>query len=164
MVLRKSVEDGFTHFYRKCGQRSAQPLSTRDCHLRSFHNFAQWLNLALLPINNQHFWANALVRIPLNICDFNCTDSIVKVVKKVINFTNTGNATHQLKKSQLVYNAYLQWQSSRLMLWLLECTPKPLAATILIIQHIHGWGTTQRREWILDELRKRFCTISATDS
>ena len=28
----------------------------------------------------------------------------------------------------------------------------------------HGWGTTQRREWILDELRNRFCTIFATDS
>ena len=28
----------------------------------------------------------------------------------------------------------------------------------------HGWETTQRREWILDELRNRFCTISATDS
>ena len=30
--------------------------------------------------------------------------------------------------------------------------------------HIHGWGTTQRREWILDELRNRFCTIFAKDS
>ena len=28
----------------------------------------------------------------------------------------------------------------------------------------HGWGTTQRREWILDELRNRFCTIFATNS
>ena len=25
MVLRKAVEDGFTHFYRNGGQRSAQP-------------------------------------------------------------------------------------------------------------------------------------------
>ena len=29
---------------------------------------------------------------------------------------------------------------------------------------IHGWGTTQRREWIFDELRNRFCKIFATDS
>ena len=36
MVLRKAVEDGFTHFYRKCGQRSARPLSTRDCHFVEF--------------------------------------------------------------------------------------------------------------------------------
>ena len=36
MVLGKAVEDGFTHFYRKCGQRSAQPLSTRDCHFAEF--------------------------------------------------------------------------------------------------------------------------------
>ena len=28
----------------------------------------------------------------------------------------------------------------------------------------HGWGTTQRREWILDELHNRFCTIFATNS
>ena len=28
----------------------------------------------------------------------------------------------------------------------------------------HGWGTTQQCEWILDELRNRFCTIFATDS
>ena len=32
------------------------------------------------------------------------------------------------------------------------------------VQPNHGWGTTQRREWILDELRNRFCTIFATDS
>ena len=32
------------------------------------------------------------------------------------------------------------------------------------ISYTHGWGTTQRREWILDELRNRFCTIFATDS
>ena len=31
-------------------------------------------------------------------------------------------------------------------------------------QQPHGWGTTQRREWILDELRNRFCAIFATDS
>ena len=31
-------------------------------------------------------------------------------------------------------------------------------------QKYHGWGTTQRREWILDELRNRLCTIFATDS
>ena len=30
--------------------------------------------------------------------------------------------------------------------------------------YYHEWGTTQRREWILDESRNRFCTISATDS
>ena len=28
--------------------------------------------------------------------------------------------------------------------------------------HVHGWRTAQRREWILDELRNRFCTIFAT--
>ena len=28
----------------------------------------------------------------------------------------------------------------------------------------HGWRTTQRRQWIFDELRNRFCTIFATDS
>ena len=33
-----------------------------------------------------------------------------------------------------------------------------------INSHAHGWGTTQRREWILDELRNRFCKIFATDS
>ena len=31
----------------------------------------------------------------------------------------------------------------------------------LSIEYIHGWGTSQRREWILDELCNRFCTIFA---
>ena len=33
----------------------------------------------------------------------------------------------------------------------------------IAVGQCHGWGTTQRREWILDELRNRFCTIFATD-
>ena len=33
-----------------------------------------------------------------------------------------------------------------------------------ITKYVHGLGTPQRREWILDELRNRFCTIFATDS
>ena len=50
MVLRKAVEDGFTHFYRKCGQTGRHGLFPPETAiLRSFHNFAQWLNLALLP-------------------------------------------------------------------------------------------------------------------
>ena len=62
------------------------------------------------------------------------------------------------------------------MQWILKDTnrikPKSIYLTklvffvcSLILQslHIHGWGTTQRREWILDELRNRFCTIFATD-
>ena len=31
------------------------------------------------------------------------------------------------------------------------------------VKNIHGWGNTQQRESILDELRNRFCTIFATD-
>ena len=33
-----------------------------------------------------------------------------------------------------------------------------------IITVFNGWGTTQRREWILHELHNRFSTIFATDS
>ena len=59
-------------------------------------------------------------------------------------------------------------------LWCLRCIWKydwpvldswsKLNWIMLVGGYIHGWGTTQRREWILDELRNRFCTIFATDS
>ena len=43
-------------------------------------------------------------------------------------------------------------------------TAQTFTPPAFVFNLIHGWGTTQRREWILDELRNRFCTIFATDS
>ena len=57
MVLRKAVEDGFTHFYEEIwatvGMHSLFRQETAI--LWSFHNFAQWLNLALLPTKQLKF-------------------------------------------------------------------------------------------------------------
>ena len=102
------------------GRHSLFPQETAI--LRSFHNFAQWLNLALLPTKQPTYFGQCIDPNPNKHLCFNCTESIVKVITKITDFTNTGNTTHQLAslaKSLLVYNAYLQWQSSRLMPWLL---------------------------------------------
>ena len=104
---------------------------------------AQLLNLAKKNYqpNNQHFWANALVRIPINICGFNCIDSTVKVITKVIDFTNTGNATHHAAGLSGKKSACLQRIFTMAIITadaVAPCTAKPLAATVLIIQHIEA--------------------------
>ena len=44
--------------------------------------------------------------------------------------------------------------------WLMLHT---LSKLFFIAAHCHEWGTTRWREWILDELRGRFCTIFTAD-
>ena len=70
-----------------------------------------------------------------------------------------------------LYKTHLSWQLNCRSLrcsWSIACRRCSNYIFILDLIHcfnrLHGWGTTQRREWILDELRNRFCTIFATNS
>ena len=72
-----------------------------------------------------------------------------------INSSWLGYTTRQHRiGSSLVQASASQWISYK---------PLPEPMVPYCQPYAHGQGTTQRREWILDELRNKFCTIFATD-
>ena len=73
----------------------------------------------------------------------------------------TGNLPITTQRPVTRLNKWLSKQSRGC--WF-ERPSRPLRRQCNVVLFNHGWWTTQRCEWILDELRNRFCTIFATDS